>query len=805
VNSVRALAGIDVLDLSYDIAGQFCGRLFADNGARVSLFEPPEGSPTRRIGPFVNRTDRDRDSCLFWHLNLGKRSISIDLEGEDDVNSLRAWSRAVDVIVVDSQAILDRLLADDALTAVICCITPFGRGADWRGSEMVYQAVSGCMFENGRPDLPPLYGVGHRASYAAGTIGYVECLALLYEGCGRREVIDVSIAETAASMNFCRATQYSYNKTIEDRAARTTPRAIVRCADGWATVFIYDHRWRQSCMALGLDDLMDDPRFTTEVDRLANWEAFTAELQAHLRHRRVDDVLDAGQREKAVVARGMKPSELRDDTQLLARSYWDATIAHPEELPRLGPMFRFSVTAQVPGSGSPTLHAHAAAPEQHRSATATNHTAQSRLPLSGVIVLDLTTAWSGPMTTRILAALGADVLKVEGPGRIDDWRGPINGGLPSRYPGGDAGVRPYNRCFQFNTQNHDKRVLALDLKTDEGLAIARSLAAKANVLIANFSAGTLERMGLGWTEVQAINPRLIQVEMPAYGTGGPITHHVALGPSMEFMNGMAMLIGYGDGAPVTTGPAYMDPVGGFNAAAAVLTALVAQKRLDIGQYVEVAQREASMHWIGEEIIHAIATQTDRTGSGSRLSGVVPHDAFPCLGRDEWVVIAAHSDAEFASLCTVMGRPDLARDPLFTRLGARAEREDELYALIAAWTATRGKHEVAICLQAHGVHAAPVCHARDLAESTYLRTRGFLQTVSHPEAGVHTYQGLPLHIDSRDLSMRSPAPCFGRDTDEILSEKLGLTSERLRELRSRGIITEEPRRPAAVRPVGRETE
>ena len=143
------------------------------------------------------------------------------------------------------------------------------------------------------------------------------------------------------------------------------------------------------------------------------------------------------------------------------------------------------------------------------------------------------------MCTRILAALGADVVKIEGPGRIDDWRGPIGGGHPARYPNGAAGARPFDRCYQFNTQNHDKRSLVVDLKDPSGLEVALKLADRADVMIANFSAGTLTRMGFGWDVVHVRNSRLIVVEMPAYGGDGPIKDHVALGPSMEMMSGMA--------------------------------------------------------------------------------------------------------------------------------------------------------------------------------------------------------------------------------------------------------------------------
>ena len=794
---IRApLAGISVLDISDTVAGQFCGRLFADNGADVVLGEPESGSPTRHQGPYAAIANGQLQSCLFWHLNGGKQSVVIDLGSPAGCTDLVALAATVDVVIGDSAGRARSLLDEAARPAVLCDITPFGRNGpwrDWRGGELIYQALSGVMFENGSPDREPLFGVGHRASYAAGSIAYTQSIAALLACSAELRIVDVSVAEVAASMSFNRATQFSYNRVIEDRDPRTIPRALVRCADGWISLFIYDHRWEQSCIALGFDDLLGDERFVDEETRLANWDDFLVELGDRMRDRKVEEVVSAGQKEKVVVARATSPLELRSDPQLLARGYWE--WSDPEQLPRLGPMFRFAATPQVKRGGAPAtpVRGHFDPPRRRglnrpRSATLME---RSR-PLEGVRVFDLTTAWSGPLSTRVLAALGADVLKIEGPGRPDDWRGPVGGGLPSRYPDRAAGRRPFDRCYQFNTQNHDKRSVVLDLKSEAGREIALRLAAQSDIMIANFSAGTLDRMGLGWSVVHALNPRLILVEMPAYGSIGPIANHVALGPSMELMSGMASLIGYGDGQPVTTGPAYLDPIGGFNAAAAVVTALAAREVTGGGQHVELPQREAAMHWIGEEIIRAIATGEDRTPRGNRLPDMAPHGAFPCLGFDEWVVIAARSDAEFHTLCHELGMPELGNDLAFSTAAARKANEDELETRIAGWTRMRSKHEVAATLQSAGVPAAPVCNAGDLLESHFLRARGLLQVISHPAAETHVYQGVPLHISGWDLSIRTPAPQYGEHTEEVLRDRLDLSEGEILNLRATGVIAVEPR-------------
>ena len=796
--SPTALGGLRILDLSTEVAGAFCARLFADNGADVVLVEAPDGSPLRSRGPFAE-VDGAEVSCLFWHLNLGKRGFFADLGEDAGRAAVAELAAGADVVVVDAGTSDPDLAevgsspgAGDASSQagprVVVDLTGFGREgslADWRGGELVFQALSGTMFENGLPGRTPLYGVGDRASYAAGAIGYSEALATLLGGGAGRRRIDVSVAEVAASMSFNRATQFSYNGTIEGREARTIPRAIVACADGWAAIFIYDHRWAVSCRALGLDDLVEDPRFVTEHERLAHWDEFIVALEERLGDRRVDEVLAAGQAEKVVVAKAVSPLELGSDPQLHSRGFWDRREGGA--LPRLGPMLGFSTTPQVDPGGAPLLRT-ASSVDWRAAERPTLHSSPAGdRPLRGLRVLDLTTAWSGPMSTRLLAALGAEVTKVEGPGRIDDWRGPVTGGLPNRYPDDEPGDEPYNRCYQFNTQNHDKLGVALDLKDAAGVDIATRLAAGSDILIANFSAGTLERMGLGWERLHELNPRLILVEMPAYGDGGPFGSYVALGPSMEMMGGMGSMIGYGDGRPTTTGPAYLDPIGGFNSLAAILTALHARERTGEGQRVELAQREAAMHWIGEWIVAALANGEDAPVDGNHAAGAAPHGAYRCAGGEEWIAIGAPDDAAWAAL-----REELELELDLPTLSARKADEQAIDEAIAARVAGRDKHELAAALQARGVAAAPVANARDLHGSRFLGERGLLQTVAHPRAGTHLYQGLPLHIEGFELEIAEPAPVFGQDTEAVFGDRLGIGPDAIAELRERGVTADHPR-------------
>jgi crotonobetainyl-CoA:carnitine CoA-transferase CaiB-like acyl-CoA transferase len=411
-------------------------------------------------------------------------------------------------------------------------------------------------------------------------------------------------------------------------------------------------------------------------------------------------------------------------------------------------------------------------------------------PLAGIRVVELTTAWAGPMAGRILAFLGAEVIHVEAPTRVNSWRLNKEARNPVNFPDRVAGARFFDRAFLFNSQNVNKRSLILDLKAAGGTAALLRLLAVSDVLLCNFRPGLLARLGLGYETLRAQKPDIIVAEMPAFGTAAPMAGYAALGPTMEMAAGMSSLVGYPDGAPTTTGPSYSDPIGGFNAAAAILTALHHRQATGEGQVVEIPQVEAAMQFIGEELLWSFAHGADRARDGNHVPDAAPHDAYAAQGEDEWVAIAVGSDAEFAALCATIGEAGLAADLRFAAFAARRTNQDELRAPIERWTAARDKHDAARLLQAAGVPAAPVCNARDVAESDYLAARGFFTVLTHPDAGIHKHPGLPIRLSRTPGAQRRAAPCFGADNHAVLAE-IGLTPDEIRALEASGALASVP--------------
>lgn len=412
-------------------------------------------------------------------------------------------------------------------------------------------------------------------------------------------------------------------------------------------------------------------------------------------------------------------------------------------------------------------------------------------PLSSVRVLELTTAWAGPFAGRSLAYLGADVIKVEAPGHPDAWRGPASGGAPRYYPELDPRGRPQDSNVLFNSQNLDKRSMALDLKSDDGLRIFRDLARGADIVLANYTCGVLDRLGIGYDDLQDVNPGLSVVEMPAFSARSPMSGHQGMGKTMEPATGMTALMGYGDGVPVLTGPAIMDPIGGLHAVAATVTALEHRERTGRGCRIEVGQVEAATHWIGEFLLEEEATGSSWQPEGNHAAGRAPNEAFPCLGEDQWVVISVETEGQWRALCHESGLQGLLGDPRFATPAARWRHQSELEPHLARWTEQQDKRRLAQRLQALGVPAAPVLDGEDIALDPATHAAGLVVELDHPVVGRRSYSTLAFRHSRTPGSHTVAAPTFGQHTEQILREDLGCSQEEIARLRDQEVITDRP--------------
>jgi len=399
-------------------------------------------------------------------------------------------------------------------------------------------------------------------------------------------------------------------------------------------------------------------------------------------------------------------------------------------------------------------------------------------PLEGIRVCDFTWVWAGPFCTMQLAHLGADVIKIESSRRLDTVRGFV--------PADDQpGI---NRAGYFNQYNQGKRSIALDLGTEEGRAIAFQLATISDIVTENFSAGVMQRMGLGYERLKAVKPEIIMISLSGYGASGPLSPYISYGPAQVPMSGLASLTGYVGGPPNEVGVSYGDPNGGIHGAVAILAALWHRQRTGEGQYIDQSQWESAIAVLPEGIMAQVMNGEQPERMGNRSLTMAPHGTFRTAGEDDWVSIACDSDEEFAALCGVMDRPKLANDQRFATAGARKANEEALETEITAWTSGRDRWEVTRQLQAAGVAAFPSMTSADLVNDPHLRERDIFVELEHPEVGVRTHVGIPWKLSATPCAVERPAPLLGQHTDEVLREVLHMPDTELAALRERGVLT-----------------
>ena len=803
-----ALAGLSVLDASTHVAGRYATRLLADHGAAVELLEGRTDHPLIGRGAYQQGEEPNGEAALFRHLNAGKFTTDrsgLDATNPADSTDIVSAAALVDVVVVSNPSLADAIVADGGGRPLVGLVTEFGRRGpyvDWRGGELVHQALSGSMFINGLVGRPPLYGYGMRTSYAAGSYLYAGLMAGLIARMRaadghRPDMVEVTVHECAAAMEQNFSGQWNYNRTLTHRDEMARPKGRLHCRDGWVVYFLRPEHWPAYCRLLDRPELIDDSRFADWSNLSVRWREAEAELRESGRHLSVAEMVAGAADHGLILAPIHEPEAQFDDPQLAARDYWK-WVEWPDagRQRALGPIYRMSRTPIIDPTPVAELDKVAAAEPPWavpvRTLDAPDLRGETSKPLHGVRVLDLTVAWAGPMAGRHLAMLGADVLKVEGPTRVDTWRGEVT--APSRthlYPHGVAGDRPYDRSCWFNSQNHDKSTVVLDTKTPDGLRLARQLAARADIVLVNYTPGALDRMGLGYADLIATNPDVIVVEMPAFGTGGPQSALKGLGPTMEAMAGLASLIGYPESGPLGSGSAYLDPVGGLHGAAACLTALVHRIKFGNGQHVEVAQREAAMQWAGEIFLAADRGAPAPVAVGNDRPNRAPHGAFPTRGLDEWIAIDAGDDLAFSELCRFLGVPGLAADPRYVSADDRWTNRRRLDADLSIETARFDRHELSSRLQAKGVAAAPVQHGGDLVGDPHLNANGWFTVLDHSQVGPYSYPGLPYVIDGERLTHRRASPTFGEQNHEILVGTLGLDEAEYSALVARGIVTDVP--------------
>ena len=395
-----------------------------------------------------------------------------------------------------------------------------------------------------------------------------------------------------------------------------------------------------------------------------------------------------------------------------------------------------------------------------------------RLPLAGLVVIDFGQIFQGPYATLLLAKAGADVIKIE----------PLHGEpLRRRAAPGKSATLP------FAMLNQNKRAVTLNLKHPRGRELLFEMVRRADVLLENFSPGTMDGLGVGWNVLREINPRLIYATGTGFGISGPDRDNLAMDLTIQAASGIMSVTGAPDGPPMKAGPTLVDFMGGIHLYGAVLTALYDRDRSGEGRLVEVAMQETVYSSLAAsfEYTHRTGQPPPRTGNRQAGLSSTPYNVYPTA--DGHVAIHVVTEGHWKNLTKAMGREELADDPRFATNVDRVAHMDETDAVVAEWTRSLGKMEVFARTKALRIPCAPVRTAPEIMHDPHMHERGMLEEIDHPELGQITVPTSPLRLHGLGKAPAAPSPTVGQHNAEIYGGWLGLSAEEIAALKAEGVI------------------
>jgi crotonobetainyl-CoA:carnitine CoA-transferase CaiB-like acyl-CoA transferase len=397
--------------------------------------------------------------------------------------------------------------------------------------------------------------------------------------------------------------------------------------------------------------------------------------------------------------------------------------------------------------------------------------------LGGLRVVEFGGFAAGPAVGKHLADHGAEVIHVESRKRLDGFRG--------NYPPYKDNVAGVERAGMFAFTNNDKLSVTLNLKSPEGLAAARRMAARADVIIENFTPGTLARLDLGYEVLAASTPGLVMLSSCNQGQTGPHAGHAGFGTHLTSLSGFTHLTGWPDRAPSLLFGPYIDYVAVGFGTLLVMAGLDQRRRTGRGCHIDLSQYETGLQFMSSAVIDYHASGRIAGRDGNRDPAAAPHGIFPCRGEERWCAISVHDDVEWGRLRELL--PDWASAPQLQRAAGRKSKEAEVEARLGEWTREQDRDQLIGRLRAAVVHAAPVNDIADLHADPDLAAMGVWRPVDHPVIGRYMAEGPPYRLSETPAELVAAAPLLGEHNEHVLLELLGYSREEYERLEAAGAL------------------
>jgi formyl-CoA transferase len=811
-----ALAGVRVLDLGHGIAGPFAARLLGDFGAEVFKIERPgNGDFVRRLAPFFEDEQTGEPvSALFEYLNWNKRRIGADLGTEEGRTLVSSAVAEADIVIasfrpgrLEEWGIGIERLRELNPALIVAAVTNFGYAgpdAGWEGTDLIFQAMGGVMQISGTVDNEPLKPGLRQSLYCAGLNAAYSSMAGLFAArrTGEGAFIDLSIEETVASQMVMNQPLYSFCGAVQGRRPPVEDPLggkPLPAADGFVSIQTNTFTPLERFAELLGDDRLADSDFASTGGRLRHADLLNAILDEHLCNETARGFFERACNEGLLVGFVQTAGDQLSCPQLEARGVFHS---FPGLRAGSGDARFPSVVATLSATPS-SVRRRAPRPDEDAAlpprsddfgagvrAAAEVSVDPDAGPLSGLRVIDLSTVFAVPYIGGLLTDLGAEVIKVEPPKRLDQTRS----GFGLQFDN-EEHADYWNRATTFPVLNRGKKSIALDLSTEEGRKVLFSLVEEADILLDNFTPRVMKKWGTTYDALREVNPRLIMLSNTGFGSTGPWSSFKAQGTTLEATMGMTSYTGYRGGPPAKAGQSYPDFLSCWSGLCGITAALLHRQATGRGQWIDLGMYQLGPIVIPEALLHWQATGGDLERIGNADLGALFSGLLPAAGDDRWLAVTlADHDAVEALRAVIPAVDDLDED------GPRSV--DRIASLLGEWVAERDAEEAAALLQEAGIPAGPVMDARDMLSDPHLAARGFYEPVDFgPEIGVRPLISRPYrwHSAGSTMSIQGPGPPYADSNAYVLHELAGLSEAEVEGLYEAGVVVDEPVDPPPPQP------
>ncbi|MEZ4333109.1 MAG: CoA transferase [Myxococcota bacterium] len=776
MTQIQPLAGYRVVDLA-DEKGELAGRILADFGAEVVRVEPPTGARSRTLPPFAP----SGASLYFAYRNWNKLGHVLDLETEPGRASLLDLLARADLLIeseapghlaalgLDPKALVERFPH-----LVVLSISDFGQTGpyrDWVATDATMCSISGMQFKAGVQGREPLLTPGAMAYDIAGVMGAFAAMTALYqrERTGYGQTIDLSVLEAVAQQ-----TDWSFsNGSMTDAKLQETPQTrfgsgpmykIFPCKGGFVRLVILSPRqWHAMRAWLGEPDYLQDKKYDSFLGRMEIADALNVLIGDHFATMTHEEVAFEAQKRGIVCTPVLAPSEVLENVHFRSRNtFVDGEYAKGERGPIPAGFFELDRVRQGFRARAPELGEHAARiadlwPD-HRSKPVHPRPAPSQ-PFENLRLLDFGIGGVGVEAARLFAEYGADVIKIES----------------ETYPDFIRTVMSTAISASFASSSRSKRGLGINLKQDEGRRLLHELARHADIVTENGSTGTMDSLGVGYADLAKTNPRIVLASSQLLGDHGAWADWIGYGPSTQPIGGLVHLWDYEEGdEPAGSTSIFPDHLAGRLLAINALAALFRRMKTGRGGHASVAQAEAVVNILGDQLLKEGVAPGSVKPRGNRSERGAPWGTYPCAGVDQWVTITVRDDADWGRLKMALGDPEWTKDARYATAAGRLAAQDEIDAQLVAWTQKQTKRGVTSILQLFKIPVAPMFTARDQIHDPHYQARGYVRWLEQQVVGWMAMEGPCFQASGMSDVTIFQAPLVGEHTRAIAREILGLS-------------------------------